>query len=302
MHAQQQRLNQEFMEQSPLHASLWTALHEVVPHWNPRITRRFIQSLIPIWRDDLINQPSQLRYLQLAMRLGWFDEAASARKWTLFIELLENLTETPSTSTALNLFNLVAALPSLPPSLPLSDYLNAQLCAPDRDLDVADAACITACVAHILSGDYATDGSLGSARDVKHRNYFHLFEKKAFSEYGKGWLTHPWRAHNLTPIALLEPFGKDPWALVSKIGLDLAGRLVAYDLPQDRHTIINIEQLALFEPDIRSSEPIWEKQTSSHEPLPSTTHDLLLGPFVIASPTCVAGLTLTGAVALFQRS
>lgn len=301
MHAQQQRLNQEFMERSPLHASLWHALYEVVPHWNPRITRRFIQTLIPIWREDLMAQKAQLRYLQIAMRLGWFDEAASARKWTLFIDLLEALPTQPSLSTSLNLFNFIAALPTLPPSLQLDTYLSDRLCAPERPFEVADAALLGDCIHHVLCGDYATDGSIDTPAGVKHEHYFHLFEKKTYSDHGKRWIEHPWGAHGLFPLALIDPFGKDPWALVSTLGVDLAGRLVAYDLPQDRHTPIDTDHIALFEPQLRSSEPVWERdpslQTSLPSPCPSLLRDLL-----VLSPNLVAGITLTGHVALFERS
>ena len=298
MHAQQQRLTQEFMERSALHASLWTALHEVVPHWNPRITRRFIQTLIPLWQADLMDEAAQLRYLQLAMRLGWFDEAASARKWTLFIELLRSLPSPPPMSTSLNLFNLIAALPQLPSSLQLNAFLDERLCDALRAL--VDASTIRECVAHVLSADYASQESASSQHIVAHARYFHHFENKSFSEQGKRWLAHPWRAHQLTPLALMEPFGKEPWLMVSNLGLDTADRLVAYDLPQDRHTIIATQTLASFEPQLRSSEPIW---ASDHTTIPSPDPNLLFDLILLPSPTkLAAAITITGAVALSQRS
>lgn len=301
MHAQQQRLNQEFMERSSLHATLWTALQEVVPHWNPRITRRFIQNLIPIWRDDLMPRPAQLRYLQLAMRLGWFDEAASARKWTVFIDLLDALSTQPfSMTTSLNVFNLIAALPSLPPSLTWNARLNESLCTPH----VADAAAIQDCIFHVLSASHHDDDASRPRRHIADQAYFHLFDNAPLSPTGKRWLEHPWSAHRLTPVALLEPFGKSPWSIVSKLGLDLAGRLVAYDLPRDQHTPIDTTRLPHFTPDIRSSEPLWETSTQHDPPpsLPSPFPPLLLGPWVVITPELVASITLTGAVALFRQS
>lgn len=291
MKSKQEKLNQALIQTSELHAALWHSLQDVVPHWNPRITRAFIKDLVPLWQHDILEQPRQIRFLKLAMRLGWFDEAASATRWTLFIRLVQHAPAPITPITSVNLFNFVAALPDPSQLSSLDDYLSTQLLQPNITLD---AHALTQCIHYLISGE--TSSSTPS-RTIKNPEYFHHLDSTSLSHKGTHWLSLPWDTHKLTPLALIDPFGKQPWHFVSKLGMDPKHNLVAYNQPEDIHTIIPTHSDALlgYTPEPRLTEPLHLQQpNTTPSPQPSVVPTLFQ-----VGPHTLAGLTLDGSVALF---
>lgn len=274
-----------------MHALLWETLAGVVPHWGEPLKRRWIRDFMPHWRVDLMEVARQQRYLHIAMRRGWFDEAQSARRWVAFIELLDAHPGKPSPACTVNLFNLVAVLPVVPDDLRLPSSLKTLL----YEGGVLTAATLTTCL-EALGTEYS---ELADAPDATLKLY-HVRQGRALTATGHALLHHAWREHGLAVVCVLEPFGLEPWHMVNALGLDARGQLIAY------HRIENLSaELSLA----RDHVITFHGETRRHEPTHLAQPDMRPSPYPAVLPHTFdaghglrAGITSHGALALLAAS
>lgn len=236
-------------------------------------------------------QSRQRRYLEIAMRRGWFDEAAGARRWVTFIELLATHTDMATPLQMVNLFNLVAALPVVPDGLVLSPAQRALIYG-TRMLDVTQ---LTRCVVELM---HSPGGDGGVMYDDTHHLY-HVLGGRACTPVGEAWLAQNWVVEGLKPVALLEPFGTEPWDMVSELGLNSEGVLVAY------HRIENLsaeltpgpEHALNFDGDSRRHEPADLRQPDVR----TCTHRTQLAQSFSIGYGMRAGISTRGALAIFAE-
>ncbi len=282
-------VTQRFLDVHPTHMLLWETLQQVVPHWNVKLKRRWIRDFMPYWRADLLDDTRQRRYLLIALRRGWFDEAAGARRWVTFIDQLAAHASLITPVSGVNLFNVLAALPVVPAGLQFGEPQRAAVFG-DK---VLDATALTACVEALM----AEPGGDGSRYEDATSALYHVRGERALTRHGSSWLEQSWGKYGLCPVALLEPFGMEPWAMVSELGVDKRGVLVAY------HRIENMMAELTTLPDHRfafDGEPRRHEPVGLEQPEFKKLEDnaMLDGVFMCGDRLC-AGLTSRGAVAIF---
>jgi len=204
---------------------LQDTVEAAVPQWPARLKRRWLHQFVPHWRPELVDETRLARYLAIALRRGWFDEATGARRWTLFVRYLEGAESRRSPispAAAVNGFNLVAAVP------------------------VADYSCLDA----LSASDWATlveaDGPLGaealarlvrvaqpirrSAASRLSSPIIRLLDGQVLHSRGRRWLGLDLSASGLRLVHIVEPFGLKAWDGVSEVGVD-GDALVAWSRP-----------------------------------------------------------------------
>ena len=271
----------------PHHIAIQALLDRTVPNWPKRLKTRWFRSFLPHWRADLLPEERLLRYLHIALRRGWFDEAAGALRWTAWNAALERAHQEQGiipAHVALNLFNACAALPTL------HNQLFSQL---DHDAwrtlthtqEALDAHALTTWVRAIST-------QLARQRDTP--LIARIFHGQPVHPRAERW-QHLAASHEklgLTIVHIIEPFGSQSWEGVSALHLDASHRLVATSHPLQLTAIINPHDLSS---ELIRGEPSGELQSVRRRRAPGI-RDL----FPLPSKGLWAGILSDGAIAIWH--
>jgi hypothetical protein len=199
--------------------ALTAVLDRVVGHWSARSRRLFVARLAPHFECDVIGVERMARYLDIALRRGWFDTAVGAARWGLFTELLAvagaELADV-SPACAVNLFN-VAAVADLGADLSLEALPWSGICRTPLDAEGLG----------LLLGHM---GLLAGGRHGRCSSILRVSNGVSVHPRGSRWLGLDWGAHGLRLVHAVEPFGERSWDGVTEVGVE-RGELVAWSRP-----------------------------------------------------------------------